>query len=195
MALHGLETAIKTAFPTYKDRQRWKPKVVRYADDFVVLHKDREVIVQAQAIASRWLQGMGLALKPSKTRMAHTRHPVEGVAGFDFLGFHIRQYPVGKYKTGTTGQGKPLGFKTHIKPSKEGQRTHLLQIKGELRKLRAASQEGLIGTLNPIIQGWSHYYSAVVAKATFSRMESLGVRQTSSLGTTASSPKVGVVGE
>jgi RNA-directed DNA polymerase len=193
--LHGLERAIETAFPTFKDRQRWKPRVVRYADDFVVLHKDREVIVQAQARASTWLQGMGLALQPRHTRMAPTRQPLEGVAGFDFLGFHIRQYPVGQYKTGTTGQGKPLGFKTHIKPSKEGQRTHLLQIKGELRKLRAASQEVLIGTLNPLIQGWRHYDSAVVAKATFSRMESLGVRQTSSMGTSASSQKVVAVGE
>lgn len=138
-----------------------------------MLHRDREVIVQAQEIASTWLQGLGLALKPSKTRMAHTRQPIEGVAGFDFLGFHIRQYPVGKYKTGTTGQGKPLGFKTHIKPSTEAQHRHLLPIKGELRKLRAASQEVLIGTLNPLIQGWSHYYSAVVAKATFSRMDTL----------------------
>jgi RNA-directed DNA polymerase len=173
VALHGLETAIETAFPTSQDRQRWKPRVVRFADDFVVLHKDREVILQAQAIASTWLQGMGLALKPSKTRIAHTRHPVEGVAGFDFLGFHIRQYPVGKYKTGRTGQGKPLGFKTHIKPSPAAQRTHLQQIKEELRTRRAAPQGQLISRLNPLIWGWSHYSSTVVAKATFSHMDTL----------------------
>ncbi|MGH8055991.1 MAG: reverse transcriptase domain-containing protein [Candidatus Entotheonellia bacterium] len=195
VALHGLEAAIETAFPTYKDRQRWKPKVVRYADDFVVLHKDREVIVQAQAIASTWLQGMGLALKPSKTRITHTRHPVEGVAGFDFLGFHIRQYPVGKYKTGRTGQGKPLGFKTHIKPSPAAQRTHLQQIKEDMRTLRAAPQAQLISRLNPLTWGWSHYDATVVAKATCSRMESLGVRATAAMGTPSSSQKVRRVGE
>ena len=85
----------------------------------------------------------------------------------------LRQYPVGQDKTGTTGQGKPLGFKTHIKPSTAAQHRHLLQMKGELRKLRAASHEGLIGTLNPLIQGWSHDDSAVVAKATLSRMDTL----------------------
>jgi RNA-directed DNA polymerase len=173
VALHGLETALDTAFPADKDRQRWKPKVVRYADDFVGLQKDREVILQAQARASTWRQRMDLALKPSQTRIAQTRHPVEGGAGFDFLGFHIRQYPVGTYKTGTTGQGKPLGFKTHIKPSPEAQRPHLQQLKEDVSKLRAAPQAQRISRLNPLIWGWSHYYSTVVAKATFSRMDTL----------------------
>ena len=161
----------------------------------VGLHNDREVILPAQAIASTWLQRMGLALKPRNTRIAHTRHPIEGVAGFDFLGFHIRQYPVGTYKTGTTGQGKPLGFKTHIKPSRAAQRTHLQQIKEDMRRRRAAPQGQLISKLNPRIWGWSHYYSTVVAKATCSRMESLGVRQTSAMGTTSPSQKVCRVGE
>jgi len=46
--------------------------VVRYADDFVVLHHDLAVIEEAQRIASAWLGGMGLAMKPGKTRVAHT---------------------------------------------------------------------------------------------------------------------------
>jgi len=195
VALHGLETAIETAFPTYKDRQRWKPRVVRYADDCVVRHKDREVSLQAQAIASTWLQGMGLVVKPRNTRIAHTRYPVAGVAGVDFRGFHIRQYPVGTYKTGTTGQGKPLGCNTHITPSAEAQRTHLQQIKEDVRTRRAAPQAQLISRLNPRIWGWSHYYSTVVAKATFSRMESLGVCETAAMGTPPPSQKVRVVGE
>jgi RNA-directed DNA polymerase len=123
--------------------------------------------------AWRWSQRLGAALKPSQTRIAQTQHPVEGVAGFDFLGFHIRQDPVSTYKTGTTGQGKPLGFKPHIKPSPEAQRTHLQQIKEERRPLRAASQAPLIRRLNPLLWGWRHYYSAVVAKATLSRMDTL----------------------
>jgi RNA-directed DNA polymerase len=194
VALHGLETAIETAFPAYQDRHRWKPKVVRYADDCVGWHTDREVMRQAQAIASTWLQRMGLAWKPRNTRIAQTRHPVDGVAGFDCLGFHIRQYPVGTYKTGTTGPGKPLGFNTHIKPSREAQRTHLQQIKEDMRTRRAASQAQLLRKLTPLIWGWSHSDSTVVAKATFSRMESLGVRHTSAMGTPSPSPKVRMVG-
>ena len=61
--------------------------------DLVVFHRDYDAIVQAQDIAARWLQEMGLAFKPSKTRIGHTLHPGEGTAGFDFLSFHVRQYP------------------------------------------------------------------------------------------------------
>jgi RNA-directed DNA polymerase len=135
VALHGLETAITAAFPAFKGGRRWQPRVIRYADDLVVFHRDYNAIVQAQDMASRWLQEIGLALKPSKTRIGHTLHPVEGTTGFDFLSFHIRQYPVGRAKTGKTGQGKPLGFTTHSKPSKAGQRRHIRQMHEEVRRL------------------------------------------------------------
>jgi hypothetical protein len=45
---------------------------------------------------------MGLALKDAKTRFAHTLEAKEecgGNVGFDFLGFTIRQFPVGKDQT------------------------------------------------------------------------------------------------
>jgi RNA-directed DNA polymerase len=171
VALHGLETAITTAFPASKDGHRWRPRVIRFADDLVVFHRDAQAIGQVQDIAARWLQEMGLTLKPSKTRIGHTLHPVEGTAGFEFLGFHVRQYPVGHTKTGKTGQGIPLGFTTLIKPSKVGQRKHLRQLHREVRQQRASSQQGLIQCLNPLIRGWSHYYATVAAKKTFVRMD------------------------
>ena len=61
-----------------------------WATRLVVFHRDYDAIVQAQDIASRWLQEMGLTLKPSKTRIGHTLHPVDGTAGFDFLSFQVR---------------------------------------------------------------------------------------------------------
>ncbi len=171
VALHGLETALTMAFPTSKDGHRWRPRIIRFADDLVVLHRDYHAIAQAQDIAASWLQEMGLTLKPSKTRIGHTLHPVEGTAGFDFLGFHVRQYPVGSTKTGKTGQGIPLGFTTLIKPAKAAQHKHLHQMHEEVRHRRASSQEGLIQRLNPIIRGWSNYYATVSAKRTFIRMD------------------------
>jgi len=62
---------------------------------------------------TEWLQQLGLDLHPAKTRIAHTLLPEDGKAGFDFLGFHIRQYPVGKSKSGKNGHGRMHGFKTH----------------------------------------------------------------------------------
>ncbi|MGL5942697.1 MAG: reverse transcriptase domain-containing protein [Waterburya sp.] len=67
---------------------------IRYADDFVILHKDLVVIQRCRELISKWLSGMGLELKPDKTRIAHTLYPElseDGIAGFDFLGYNIRQ--------------------------------------------------------------------------------------------------------
>ena len=107
VALHGLETAIRTAFP--KDlyangqvRWGWRPLVVRYADDFVVLHEDRAVIEQTRQLAAQWLAELGLELKPEKTGISHTLEPVDGRVGFDFLGFEVRQYPVASTAPGNS---------------------------------------------------------------------------------------------
>jgi len=60
VALYGLETPITTAFPKKKNlpggRVNWQPKVVVYADDFVILHRNLEVIQEAQTIAIQWFQ-------------------------------------------------------------------------------------------------------------------------------------------
>lgn len=167
IALHGLETAITTA---YRDREGI-PQVIRYADDFVVLHPTEEGVRKALTLATDWLQGMGLEMKPSKTRIAHTLKPIEGKAGFEFLGFSIRQYPVGKTHTGKNPHGNPLGFKTLIKPSEEKTKHHLQEIAEVAHALKDAPQEKLVKELNPIIRGWSNYYRTVVAKEIFSKCD------------------------
>jgi RNA-directed DNA polymerase len=58
-ALHGLEAAMTMAFPASKEGHRWRPRVIRFADDLVVLHRDSHAIAQAQDIAAHWLQEMG----------------------------------------------------------------------------------------------------------------------------------------
>ena len=172
IALHGLETHLRAAFP--RDRYTkgrvdwgWQPVVVRYADDFVVLHEDRQVIEQARQLAAQWLAGMGLELKPEKTRISHTLTPHEGHVGFDFLGFTVRQYPVGYHRSGKLR----LGFKTWIKPSPASQRRHYTALADAVRCRRTATQDQLIGALNPLIRGWAHYYARSVAQAAFTQMD------------------------
>jgi RNA-directed DNA polymerase len=108
VALHGLETAVKAATGAH---------LVRYADDLVCFHPTREGIEAARHVIEEQLAARGLALHPTKTRIAHTLDAIEGQAGCDFLGFSIRQYRCGRYRRGTNGHGTPLGFKTLIKPS------------------------------------------------------------------------------
>jgi RNA-directed DNA polymerase len=176
IALHGLETAIATAFPPTKmvNGRRvnpWRPIVVRYADDLVILHEDEEVIKETYRLTSAWLAGMGLELKPSKTQITHTLRPYEGRVGFDFLGFHIQQYPVGRTHSGKDGLGRPLGFKTIITPSKEAQQRHKQVIRARVRRERTISQAELIAELNPIMRGWTRYYATVVSTEIFAALD------------------------
>lgn len=183
IALHGLETAITTAYPERvkgpcgpKGRRPeitgWQPRVIRYADDFVILHQDRTVIEEVKHKAAEWLKGMGLELKPSKTRLTHTLDPYEGNVGFDFLGFTIRQFRVGKRQR-KTQKGALWDYKTIIRPSAEAVKRHYTSVADVIARHKAAPQAALIDRLNPIIQGWCHYYSTVIAKQTFSKLDHL----------------------
>jgi RNA-directed DNA polymerase len=181
VALHGLEDALTRDYPrshlVNHTAHSWKPTVIRYADDFVVLHPSRAVIEEVREKAARWLAGMGLELKPSKTRIVHTLQREDGPAGFDFLGFHVRQFPVGKTHSGKLGHLRHpstlLGFKTIITPSTEAQARLQARIGEIVHETRGGPQDALIRRLNPLLRGWSRYYSTVCSKATFSRMHAL----------------------
>lgn len=178
VALHGLESYLTHQFPKRTglvhgvSQQVQSPVAfVRYADDFVVMHKDLNVIEQCQGLISDWLAEIGLALHPQKTKITHTLRPHQGRIGFDFLGFNVRQYPVGKYKSGKTPQGQLQGFKTLIKPSAEAIRRHRHKLKQELRFHQAATQGQLIDKLNPRIRGWANYYAKSVSQRVFDGLD------------------------
>ncbi len=151
---------------SYRDK-RTSLSVIRYADDFVILHKDKAVIERCREITSEWLKGIGLELKPEKTRLTHTLNPElseDGNAGFDFLGHHIQQYPAGKYRSNITAEGKILGFNTLITPSKKAIQAHLEEIGRLILKNRSSPQATLIKDLNPVIRGWTSFYTKSDAK-------------------------------
>lgn len=110
---------------------------------------------------------MGVHLNTKKTRSTHTLNIYQDNVGVDFLGFTIRQFPVGKTHTGKNTKGNPLGFKTIIKASKEAIHRHTQVLKKKVRALRAAPQDKLIKTLNPITRGWANYYRTVVSSKAF----------------------------
>ncbi|MBD2342002.1 group II intron reverse transcriptase/maturase [Calothrix sp. FACHB-156] len=170
VALHGMEERIKQYAETLKGGKRDNRKalsLIRYADDFVILHENLTVVQRCKEIISEWLQGMGLELKPSKTRLAHTLKQYEQEKpGFDFLGFTIQQFPVGKYHS-------KQGFKTIITPSKQKQKVHYEHIARVIEAHKAAPQAALINHLNPIIRGWANYYATVVSKETYSDIDHL----------------------
>ncbi len=133
IALHGLEQHIKKTL-TNELFQHTKRKygkishkkaqktisVIFYADDFVIIHESKEIILKAKILVEEWLKTIGLELKPSKTKVYHSLRTSNGTKpGFDFLGFSIRQYPTKESKK---------GYKLLIKPSRNSIKQHTLAI-------------------------------------------------------------------
>jgi RNA-directed DNA polymerase len=171
IALHGLEALIDKTFPRSGSRRFQTPNVVVYADDLVILHEERAVVERCQAVVTAWLHEMGLTLKPSKTRITHTLDVAEGTPGFDFLGFHIRQFPVGKTTSGKDCRGRLHGFKTRITPSPTAMQRHVETLRKTVDSHKHAEQEVLIKALNPQLIGWSAYYAHVVSARVFQRLD------------------------
>jgi RNA-directed DNA polymerase len=75
--------------PNRRARRRRKAlrnwRIVRYADDFVILvHGDRADVQTLHDDIASVLEPLGLKLSPAKTRIVHMSE------GLDFLGFHIQ---------------------------------------------------------------------------------------------------------
>jgi RNA-directed DNA polymerase len=61
-------------------------EIVRYADDFVVIHEEKEVIEESKRYIEQWLEVRGLSFSEEKTKIVHSTE------GFNFLGCHIKHY-------------------------------------------------------------------------------------------------------
>ena len=172
IALHGMEQMLMEFARTLDMRNHkgnqisWQSKVksltfIRYADDFLLIHQNLKVIQRCRELISEWLKDIGLELKPSKTRIAHTLIPEnseDGIAGFDFLGYNIRQFPAGKYVSARNRYKGALGFNTFIIPSKDACKKHQAHISDIIKKHKSSPQAQLILELNPVIRGWCNYY-------------------------------------
>ena len=180
IALHGMELEIKKFARTWKGKKRENEQsvsLIRYADDFVILHKDLDIVLKCKEIIENWLIDIGLELKSSKTKISHTLNEYNGNVGFDFLGFTVQQFHVGKHHSGKNSQKKLLGFKTIIKPSKQKIRQHIKKLGEVIKEHKSAPQAALIKKLNPIIKGWSNYYSSVCSKEEFSYCDNILYQQ------------------
>lgn len=178
IALHGMEEAVTGASARRHGLEA--PLLVRYADDLVMLHPSLQELHQAAHRLRQWLATMGLHLNARKTRMVHTLTPFQGQAGFDFLGFTLRQYPLAPqetqgFKTLLTrwlAQEQHLSrLKTVITPSEEATKRHLTLIGQRLLKLQSAPQAQVIRDLNPLIAGWAAYYRELVEPAVMGRCD------------------------
>ncbi|TGN99881.1 hypothetical protein PN36_32385 [Candidatus Thiomargarita nelsonii] len=159
---------------SYRVRNSLKTDLVRYADDFVVLHEDKEVIEESKRFIGKWLEIRGLTLSEEKTKIVHSTE------GFDFLGHHIRHYEnriKGTYKlkllNGTPTEQRRAKT-THIlrvEPTKEKVKLHYREISDTIWKLKAATPSELIRILQPKISGWANYYKTVHYGYAFGKLD------------------------
>lgn len=171
VALHGLEVAVEQHWksklrpnpkePNYQN----KPKTVRYADDLVVLHPDKNTVERLKDFISQWaMKEVGLEFKESKTSIVHIKE------GVNFLGINLRNYEAGK-RNEVSDRHRKLGIVPLLKPSKEKVNRHKKQISDTIKQFQNAPQAALIKALNPIIRGWCNYYSAISAKEAFTNCD------------------------
>jgi RNA-directed DNA polymerase len=138
----------------YRRRRRGMAtyRIVRYADDFVVMvNGTRQHAETLREEVSAVLAPIGLRLAEAKTRIVHIDE------GFDFLGFRIQRQP-------KRGSGK---LTVYTYPSKAS----LARVKAKIRSMTQQAHNQslavLLYRLAPVVRGWVNYFRHGVSKATF----------------------------
>lgn len=168
VALDGIEKQLKTIVTElYGARSNKSLTVIRYADDIVIAHPDLAVLNSCKSELSIFLSAFNLKLNTEKTQIVHTLdiNNLTKTRGFEFLGFHIRQLPIGKYKY--KKQKRP--YKTLIVPSRNSVKNHFENLKKTLKS--SVKREAIISQLNPKIIGWANYYRCGVSAEIFNYID------------------------
>ena len=154
MTLDGLEKLIQEKYHRNSKgklenhyRAKTKVNLIRYADDFIITAKTKEIAEELKLLVQKFLSDRGLELSQEKTMITHID------SGFDFLGWTFRKY---------TG-------KLIIKPSKDSIKRIVRTLSTMiLKEGKASTQVDLIRRLNQVIRGWTNYHKHTVASKAFS---------------------------
>lgn len=178
IAIHGMENHLKEWISNKPIRSRTgtlvKPSrrsesihVIRYANDFVILHKDKSIILEARDVIQNFLTPIGLELSEAKTRVSHTlelqpddttTEGFDGQPGLNFLGFTIKQFKT-RHRSAKATTGELLGYKTLVYPSSKSVNKYQQKLQDcVLKNGKVYNQSALIKKLNPIIRGWASYF-------------------------------------
>jgi len=126
-------------------------RIVRYADDFVILvageRRHAEALI---AETEQVIMPLGLTLSREKTSIAHIDE------GIEFLGWRIQRQP-GR-------DGRPQIYTYPSKPS-------LQAVMGKVKQITRTGQnqtlDQLLNRLNPVLRGWCDHFRHGVSSRTF----------------------------
>jgi len=110
-------------------------KMLRYADDFVILCRNEAEAETALRQVAEWVAANGLTLHPDKTRVGDTRQVGQG---FEFLGYRFEA-------------GRRLVRHKSLKAFKD-------KVRMKTTRSRGDSLERIIKNLNPMLRGWFGYF-------------------------------------
>jgi RNA-directed DNA polymerase len=114
-------------------------KMVRYADDFVVLCQSAHQAQQALAEVQQWVSDHGLELNVEKTRVGDC---LQKGQGFEFLGYRFEA-------------GRRLVRKKSLTKLKDA-------IRLRTGRTRSAPLAAIVTELNAVLRGWYQYFQHAV---------------------------------
>lgn len=120
-------------------------QMVRYADDFVILCRDRDTAERALQLIKEWTASAGLTLHPEKTAIVDAEQD-----GFDFLGYHFQ-----------SEQRWPR--KKSLKKLKD-------TIRAKTKRANGHSLEKIIHDVSRTLRGWFEYFKHSL-RYTFSALD------------------------
>ncbi len=117
-------------------------QMVRYADNFIIMCKTRELAEEALKMVKEWTDEAELILHPEKTKILDLMQDEIGFLGYRFL--KSRNYEENKLIW-------KFPKRKSIKKFKDSIRKHTKRKNGK-------SLKQIIEKINPIIRGWFEYY-------------------------------------
>lgn len=150
------QTRYKGCTTYYRRRGHATYRLVRYADDFVILVRgSREQAETVRDEAARLLRDeLKMELSAEKTLVTQVDE------GFDFLGHHVRRVP---------WNGKQVGWTCPSKKSLEAI-THKVRAL-TTRATIHLSLKTLLYQLNPVLRGWATYFRYDASKRTLAYVD------------------------
>jgi group II intron reverse transcriptase/maturase len=136
-------------------------RLVRYADDFVVLCETREQAEEARRRIQSILEGLRLTLHPEKTRLVQMGL---GEEGFVFLGCYFRVVR-------SHFRGKCYVFRWPSPRAMNTVRSKIRILTGRRRWARMKDIREVIAVLNPLLRGWGNYFRTGNASLKFSHVD------------------------
>jgi RNA-directed DNA polymerase len=149
------DMATRTQRATRRNRGGATYRLVRYADDFVVMVVGTKAHAEGlRGEVAAVLSTMGLRLSEEKTMTVHIDD------GFDFLGFRIQRQ---------TKRGSNKAF-VYTWPAKKALASIKAKVKTITRQGTNHPLSDLLRQLNGVLRGWTNYFRHGVSKATFAHL-------------------------